>query len=112
MEGGNNRIARKKALTMPEILQMYIKEMKISSSLNTQRVFKAWDAVSGAEKYTSRRFYRDGRLFITLSSSVVRNQLSFQKEVLLEKMNDALAADELFTQDDPKVSFVREIVLK
>lgn len=106
------RIARKKALDMEEVVSMYIKSMKLTAGLNTQRIFAAWDDASGAAPYTLKRFFRDGRLYITLSSSVVRNQLSFQSDVLVEKMNAILAKDGLFTKDDPRVSYVKELILK
>ena len=106
------RIARKKALDMEEVVSMYIKSMKLTAGLNTQRIFSAWDDASGAAPYTLKRFFRDGKLYITLSSSVVRNQLSFQSDVLVEKMNSILAKDELFTKDDPRVSYVKELILK
>ena len=106
------RIERKTALSMKEVIDMYIKSMKISAGLNTQRIFSAWDEASGAAQYTVRRFFRDGTLYITLSSSVVRNQLGFQNALLVEKINAILDGDELFTKDDPKVSFVQKLVLK
>ncbi|MDO5442280.1 MAG: DUF721 domain-containing protein [Bacteroidia bacterium] len=106
------RISRKKALSMDEVITMYIKSMKLSAGLNTQRIFAAWDDASGAGRYTLKKFFRDGKLYVTLNSSVVRNQLSFQKDALLEKVNDILAKDELFTKDDPRVSFVKELILK
>ena len=43
---------------------------------------------------------------------MVRNQLSFQAEALVEKMNSILARDGLFTKDDPRVSYVKELILK
>ncbi|MBO7118539.1 MAG: DUF721 domain-containing protein [Bacteroidales bacterium] len=106
------RIERKTAQSMEELVQEYIKSMKISSGLNTHRVFAAWDQASGAADFTIKRFYRGGKLYITLNSSVVRNQLSFQKAALIEKMNALLRQDTLFTRDDPNVSWVTELILK
>ena len=106
------RIERKTALGMEELVQQYIKSMKISSGLNTHRIFAAWDQASGAAEFTIKRYYRGGKLYVTLSSSVVRNQLSFQKEALIEKINALLWQDALFTQDDPDVSWVTELRLK
>ena len=71
------RITRKRALSMEELVPMYIKSMKLSAGLNTHRIFAAWDEASGAAQYTLKRFFRDGKLYITLNSSVVRNHLSF-----------------------------------
>ena len=106
------RIHRKQALSMEELVQQYIKSMKLAAGLNTQRIFEAWDACSGAGPFTLKRFFRDGKLYITLNSSVIRNQLSFQKEALVEKMNAWLADDKLFTADNRTVNFIRELILK
>ena len=106
------RITRKRAMSMEELIPMYIKSMKLSTGLNTHRIFTAWDEASGAAQYTLKRFFRDGKLYITLSSSVVRNHLSFQNAELVERINQILSRDELFVRDDPRVSFVRELILK
>ena len=112
MEKKPVRISRKKPLTMDEVVSMYIKSMKLSAGLNTQRIFAAWDEASGAAPFTLKRFFRDGRLYITLNSSVIRNQLSFQRDALVEKINEILSKDDLFTKDDDRVSFVNELILK
>jgi hypothetical protein len=106
------RIERKTALGMEELVQQYIKSMKISSGLNTHRIVAAWDQASGAAACTIKRYYKGGKLYITLNSSVVRSQLSFQKEALIEKINYLLRQDTLFTRDDPNVSWVTELILK
>ena len=108
----NYFIRRKEALTMEEVIEEYIKSAKIASGLNTQRIFAAWDACSGAGPFTLKRYFRSGTLYITLSSSVIRNQLYFQKEALIEKMNATLSEDNLFTKDNRTTGFVRELVLR
>ena len=107
-----SRVARKTAVSLSEAIQEYLKAAKLTSGLNTQRIFAAWDAASGAARYTVRRFFRDGRLYITVDSSVVRSQLSFQRDTLIEKINALLAQDELFTRDDARVGIVKELILK
>ena len=106
------RIHRKEAVGMDRLVQEYIKQMKLAAGLNTQRIFAAWDACSGAGPFTLRRFFRDGKLYITLGSSVIRNQLYFQKQELIDKMNAYLSNDELFTADNRTVNFVQELILK
>lgn len=103
---------RKEAVGMDKIVSEYIKSMKIAAGLNTQRVFAAWDACSGAGPFTLRRFYRGGKLYITLNSSVMRSQLFLQKQQLIEKMNAFLQQDSLFTQDNRTVGFIQELILK
>ena len=106
------RLHRKEAVSMEQVVDQFIKQMKLAAGLNTQRIFAAWDACSGAGPFTLKRFYRGGKLYITLSSSVIRNQLSFQREALIEKMNAFLAEDTLFTADNRTVGFVQELILK
>ena len=108
----NIRIHRKEAVSMDEIVSAYIKQMKIAAGLNTQRIFEAWDVCSGAGPFTLKRFFRGGKLYITLASSVYRNQLSFQKEELIRKMNAWLSADPLFISDNRTVGFIRELILR
>ena len=108
----NYFIRRKEALTMEEVIGEYIKSAKIASGLNTQRIFAAWDACSGASSFTLKRFYRDGKLYITLSSSVIRNQLYFQRDALVEKMNAFLVKDELFSPEEDRANCIQELILK
>lgn len=108
----NIRIHRKNAVSMDEIVSAYIKQMKLAAGLNTQRIFEAWDVCSGAGPVTLKRFFRGGKLYITLSSSVYRNQLSFQKEELIRKMNAWLSSDSLFTADNRTVGFIQELILR
>ena len=97
---------------MDKVVQEFIKSMKLAAGLNTQRIYAAWDACSGAGPYTLKRFFRGGKLYITLSSSVIRNQLYFQRAVLIEKMNAYLSQDSLFTADNKSVGFITDLILR
>jgi len=103
---------RKEALALGEIVPMFIKAQGLTAGLNTQRVFLAWDEVSGVKDYTLRKFYRDGKLYVTLSSSMVRTHLELQKEAVLKSLNAYLEKDELFDKTFEKVGFVKAIILK
>ena len=105
-------IRRKEALTMEEVVDEFIKSAKLASGLNTQRVFAAWDECSGAGPFTLKRYFRSGTLYITLKSSVIRSQLSFQKEALIERMNAHLSGDRLFTSDNRTVGFIKDLILR
>lgn len=105
-------INRKDPVAMEELVQMFIKSMKLSAPLNTRRIFEAWDQASGAGRYTLRRYFRDGKLYITLNSSMVRSQLGFQRDALVEQINAILREDKLFQKDDAGVKYVEELILK
>ena len=105
-------IRRKEALSMEEVVDEFIKSAKLASGLNTQRIFAAWDECSGAGPFTLQRYFRSGTLYITLKSSVIRNQLSFQKDALIERMNAWLSGDRLFTSDNRTAGYIKNLVLK
>ncbi|MCQ2157567.1 MAG: DUF721 domain-containing protein [Bacteroidales bacterium] len=107
-----NRVSRKTAVSVGDSILMALKEMRVSATHNTHRIFAAWDDASGAGPYTVKRFFRDGKLYITVSSSVIRNQLYFQKDALIEKINAILNGDPLFIKDDSHVGLVKELILK
>ena len=108
-----NRIPRKDAVGMAELVSEYIREMKLTSGLDRQRVFAAWNEVSGASRYTIGLYFRNGMLYCTLSSSMVRSQLYFQKELILKKMNDLLKKDELFSGGkDDGGEYIKELIFK
>ena len=107
----SNRIARKNAQPLIEVLKEMLVEGKAGHTHNSYRIYEAWNKVSGASAYTIKRFWRDGKLYITLSSSVICMQLNMQKDVLLAKINAYLAGDELYigeTKDGP----VKELILR
>ena len=110
MEG--YKIKRKNAIPLSAAIQDYLKAAHLTTGLNTRRIFAAWDEVSGAAPFTIKRYFRSGKLHITLNSSVVRDQLTPRRELLVEKINDRLSRDEFFTRDDCNVSWVEEIILK
>lgn len=111
MAWNGNRIGRKEAQGMSELIVQYIREMKLSSGFNRQRVFEAWDKVSGASRYTVDRFFRGGILYCTISSSVVRNTLYFQRDVLLKEINGYIESEGSYI-DDGGGQPVKNIVLK
>ena len=106
----DNRLRRKDAVGMEDLVQDFIREMKLSSGINRQRAAEAWNAVSGASRYTIDVSLDKGILYVVLNSSMARNQLYFQKDVLLRKVNECLEADTLFVKGDGPA--VRNIVLK
>lgn len=107
-----NRIEKKTAISAGDAIKAFLRQYRLTPALNSRRISEAWDNASGASAYTVRRYFRAGRLYITLNSSVVRSQLSFQKEALLDKINAILKDDILFDCEDRDTGFVKELILK
>jgi hypothetical protein len=111
-KGFTHHMAPREAIGMPDLMKAFIKHFNLSAGLNTQKIFDAWDKVSGAESFTLSRFFKDGTLYITVSSSMVRTQLGFQKDALIKAMNELLEKDSMFIKDCKTVGTVKKIILK
>lgn len=96
---------------MDILVNAFIREMKLTAGINAQRVFAAWDEVSGAGQYTVSRYFRNGVLHCSMSSSVIRSRIYMQKDMILQKMNEFLIADRMFDSEMKAVP-VRDIILK
>ena len=102
------RISRKDAVPMEELVGMYIKNMRLTAGLNRQRIFAAWDQVSGSSQYTLDKYVKDGVLYCRMSSSVVRSKVRLQKDFILDMLNARLRTDSLY---DSSEGFVKSIEL-
>ena len=111
-DGRSNKLRRKEAIGMDELVSQFVRDMKLVSGLNRQRVADVWGQVSGAGKYTLSTTYERGVLTCFISSSLVRNQLYFQRDVLVHKMNEILATDELFENPSDGSPAIKTLVLK
>lgn len=112
-DGRANKMRRQDAVGMDELVKEFIKEMRLSAGLNRQRIEEAWAEVSGAARYTLGVSFTDGSLYCTLSSSIVRNQLYFQKDFILQGINELLKKDELFIWDwEKKGNCVKTLILR
>lgn len=106
-------LRRREAVSIGAMLRLFLSDSRLMPGWNANRVYMAWDRVSGVAGYTLNRNFAGGVLYCSLSSSMVRNQLYFQKDIMLRELNRALKSDELFfgrpaDGSDP----VRAIVLK
>ena len=80
---------RSKTISLAEALNDYIKEMNIGEKLNEVSVINSWEEIVGKaiSSRTTKIYIKDHKLFVHLSSSVVRNELLMLREVLREKLN-------------------------
>ena len=103
------RIERREAEPMEEIMKLFLRKRGLGTRMNAQLISDAWARVSGASAYPIGRFYRDGVLTVTLSSSVARNQLYYRREELVKALNRELEKESLF---DREKGLVKSIVLR
>ncbi|MEZ4858142.1 MAG: DUF721 domain-containing protein [Flavobacteriaceae bacterium] len=78
--------------TIGAILKDYISSSKLENGLNKISAEEAWHEVMGdaISKYTNQVLLERDTLFVQLSSSVLREELSYGKEKIIRLLNEAL----------------------
>lgn len=107
-----SRMARKSAQPLLEVFKQMLKESGAGTTHNSRRIYSAWDAASGAGHYTIKRYFRDGNLYITTSSSVICSQLRMQSDALREKINSLLDQDELVINEEDRPVRVKNLIIR
>lgn len=74
------------------ILKEFIKEEQLEDGLLRTRIFKVWDLIVGetGARATSNKFFRDGVLYCTITSSIIRTQLYYRKDDIVAQINKML----------------------
>ncbi len=86
---------RKEVRKIDSLLQQFVKSNRLEKGLAEYRLMKSWKDLLGitVAKKTKSLKIQNRKLFVTLHSSVVRNELSLIKESLIPKLNEAAGMD-------------------
>jgi predicted nucleic acid-binding Zn ribbon protein len=86
---------RKEIKRIDSLLQQFVKSNKLERGLAEHRLMRSWKDLLGitVAKKTRSLNIRNRKLFVTLHSSVVRNELEMIKETLIAKLNEAAGMD-------------------
>ncbi|MGY0408437.1 MAG: DUF721 domain-containing protein [Polaribacter sp.] len=87
------------SFSVKDLMQFFIKENNLSKGMQKIRVKETWNKMMGpgvAAHTTSVRL-QNNTLFIHLSSSVLREELSYGKEKIIKMMNEELG-DEVISK--------------
>ena len=86
---------RKEVKKIDSLLQQFVKTNRLEKGLAEYRLMKSWKDLLGitVAKKTKSLKIQNRKLFVTLHSSVVRNELSLIKESLIPKLNEAAGMD-------------------
>jgi len=90
-------------LPLGDALREFIKENKLQKGMDKVNAREAWTNLmgNGVNNYTTAVELRNGVLFVSLSSSVLREELSHGKSKIIDLLNEELGRD-----------LIRELVLR
>ncbi len=80
---------------MGEALQEFIKANKLQKGMDRVNAREAWKKMmgNGVNNYTTAIELRNDTLFVSLSSSVLREELSHGKSKIVKMLNEELGRD-------------------
>ena len=75
-----------------DVLASFVENSKLEKGLDMVRVEKAWQELmgNGVQNYTNSLKLHNGTLYVSLSSSVLRQELSYGKEKIIALINEEL----------------------
>ena len=82
-------------LSIGEALQEFVSDNKLQKGLDKVHVRDVWNSQMGPaiEKYTTAIKLEKDTLFVQLSSSVLREELSYGKEKIIRMLNQELGRE-------------------
>ena len=81
--------------SLEEIIKAFVDTNNLQEGLDKVNVSKAWADLmgNGVNNYTTAVELKKDTLFVKLSSSVLREELSYGKEKIVSMLNEAIGKD-------------------
>ena len=86
------KMRRNNINTIGEVIKKLIRHNKLSKRFDDLNVLDVWNKIIGKdlEKYIKSTKLVDDKLYVKLRSSIVRNELSYKKTQLIQRINKKL----------------------
>lgn len=83
---------KRNEVKLKDILNAFRRDHKYEQHLSEIEIREVWAKEMGAtiSKYTSKIYFRQGILYVKLDSSVLRHELYSNREMILQRLNNAL----------------------
>lgn len=84
-----------KESTLSEVLGQFIEVNRLQAGMNQVSIIDAWFEVmgNGVKSYTKDVVLRGSTLYVSLTSSVLREELSHGRQKIIEMLNEHMRAD-------------------
>ena len=78
--------------SMQDAIQQFLKKSRLKTGIQAMQIEDVWEKIMGKtiSKYTDKIQIINHTLFITTQVAPLKNELLFQKEKIVERVNEAL----------------------
>ncbi len=82
-------------VSLKDLLQTFIVTNKLEKGIDAVMVKEAWEKImgNGVNSYTQEIVYKNNTLYVYLTSSVLREELSMGKEKIVKLLNEELGKE-------------------
>ena len=79
-------------ISLQDAMQQFLKNSKFKTYIQAIQVEEVWEQIMGktVAKYTDKIQIIGSTLFITTTVAPLKNELLYQKDMILQRVNDAL----------------------
>ena len=86
---------KKNTEKLSDVLGQLLKQNKLDKKLYETRVIKSWPDILGNNimQYTTNLYFKDQKLYVSISSAVLRHELFFTREEIVKSLNKHVGAD-------------------
>jgi hypothetical protein len=79
-------------ISLQDAIQQFLQKSRLKSGIQALRIEDVWEDIMGKTiaKYTDRIQIINHTLYITSTVAPLKNELLYQKEKIIERINDAL----------------------
>ena len=79
-------------LSIGEALQQFLKKSRLKTGIQAVQIEEVWEEIMGktVAKYTDKLQIIGSTLFVTTTVAPLKNELVYQKEKIIERVNEAL----------------------
>lgn len=90
-------------ISLQEAIQQFLKHSRLKSDIQALRIEDVWEEIMGKTiaKYTDKIQVINHTLYITTTVAPLKNELLYQKDMILQRVNEALGE-----------KLVKEVVIK
>lgn len=86
---------RRETESIKDLIQEFLKLRKLDKPLFEKKIINAWSKVLGENisEYTTDIIVRNRKLYVTLSSSVLRHDLFLSRDEIVQSLNKYVGCD-------------------
>ena len=79
-------------ISLQDAIQQFLQKSKLKTGIQALRIENIWEEIMGKTiaKYTDKIQIINSTLFITTNVAPLKNELLYQKEKIIERVNEAL----------------------